>query len=218
MAMWDGIVGNAAKALAHPDLTSTVRSLHPGVMPKATKGIEGYADGGPVDNGNGQMPGPNDLSANGLNMSDPRMGVIADAEDAIGHAQTGQPLQPQHLAAFAKFHQTFGQHAPAALEQLHQHVAQGMRMRGRVVTGPAGNDKVPAVVDGAKHAKLTTGEFVMPVDAVHGAGQGDPVLGAQRLQQLSTQLAAMKPAGPTAPVDPAVLAGAPGVNVENVQK
>lgn len=219
MAMWDGIVGNAAKALAHPDLTSAVRSLHPGVMPKASKGIEGYADGGAVDTGDGTMPGPNDLSAGGLDMNDPRMAVIGDAEDAIGHAQSGQPLQPHHIAAFKKFHQTFGQHAPAALEQLHQHVGQGMRMRpGRMVTGPAGDDKVPAVVDGVKHAKLTTGEFVMPVDAVHGAGQGDPVLGAQRLQQLSTQLSAMKPAGATKAVDPAMLSAAPGVNIENVKQ
>lgn len=209
--MWQGIVNNAAAALGHPGITGAVRNLHPNVLPKAEpKGIAGYADGGSVDAGpstpDDNMPDDPTVDPSVTGMAsvvdpsaapgaDPRLGVIADAEDALGTAEDTGTMQPQHIAALNKFQGMFG---PTALAHLHANVKQGLSMRprkGRLVVGAgtATSDQVPAVVDHVKKANLSTGEFVMPVDAVHGAGQGDPVLGAQRLNALSTQLAAMKP-------------------------
>lgn len=164
---------------------------------KRAKGsVLAYAQGGPVASSD-TMPDP----------SDPRMGAIADAEDALGTIESGQPLEPHHIAALHTFNNTYG---PTALGHLHANVKAGMTMRRpsapRVVVGPTGKDKVPALVNGTHQAKLTTGEFVMPVDAVAGAGHGDPVAGAQKLQQLSATLAAMHPAKEVKPLTPAKLA------------
>lgn len=239
MTMWDGIVGNAAQALSHPDLTSAIRSMHPGLMPKAEGGITAYADGGavapPIMPGGtdpslqgmppGMVPGAPPSMPAGLDPNDPRLAAIGNAEDALHTVETGGTLQPHHAQALQTFTNTYGMHA---LRQLHANVKAGMRMNSvpRMVVGAQGNDKVPAVVDGKHKAKLTTGEFVMPVDAVAGAGQGDPVAGAQRLQHLSVMLAAMKPATATkqvtstaltqqiAPVPPMAVPGA--LNVDNI--
>jgi hypothetical protein len=223
MAMWDGIVGNAAQALAHPALTSAVRSLHPGVMPPAG-GIAAYADGGPVAPGQAD---PGGAAPSGLpDPTDPRMSAIADAEDALGSVEAGQPLQPEHVQALQSFTNAFG---PTALAHLHANVKQGLTMRPRkarlvVGAGSGKSDGIPARVNNVQEAKLSNGEFVMPVEAVHGAGNGDPALGAQRLQQLSAQLASMKPAGAVkaaslTPQASAVQpAGGPPINVDNVQQ
>lgn len=207
--LWSGIVGNAAEALRHPGLTAAIRSMHPGVMPETAKpgGIAAYADGGAVapapDPAMPPMPSPDAGKAPG--MDDPRMGAIADTEDALATAQDGQPLEPHHVAALQQFTTAYGM---PALRQLHAHVKAGMTMRprrARLVVGQSGDDKVPAEIDGVHKAKLSTGEFVMPIDAVAGAGNGDPIAGAQRLHTLSTQLAALKPAAAARPATEATL-------------
>jgi hypothetical protein len=135
----------------------------------ARGGVVGYADGGRVNN------------------PDPRVMMIADAEDAL------QRGDHQH-ESITKFVDTFG---PKALENLNNNVLAGYRMRAgregaRQITGPGGptDDAVPAVIDGKHPAKLSSGEVVIPVSAVEGAGDGDPRVGAQRLQELSARLAA----------------------------
>lgn len=207
--LWAGIVGNAAEALRHPGLTAAIRNLHPGIMPAASEppkqmGIAGYADGGSVMPP-GMMGDPGGTPDPSMpDSSDPRMEAIADAEDALGTIESGGTMQPEHIAALHTFNNTYG---PTALGHLHANVRAGMRMRRastpRVVVGAHGKDKVPALVDGVHQAKLTTGEFVMPTDAVAGAGGGDPVAGAQKLQQLSVMLAAQKPAAAAKPLTPA---------------
>ena len=239
MPMWSGIVDNAAQALNHPDLTGAVRTLHPGVLAGGDSGIHdmggpiGYADGGQVDpamGGIGAAPGaPPDPAAGApsqFDPNDPRMGAIADAEDALGTVEDGSPLQPQHVQSLQAFTNTFG---PTALAHLHANVKQGLTMRprkGRLIVGAGSgkSDGVPARVNNTHEAKLSTGAFVMPADAVHGAGNGDPALGARRLQQLSAQLAAMKPASGVKPAEltppakiPAAMGAQPPVNVDNVQ-
>jgi hypothetical protein len=242
MAMWSGIVGNAAQALGHPALSSAVRHLHPGVMPKAgiaaaTPAPMGYADGGSVDpalTGIASVMDPSSGAADpsagappSFDPNDPRMQAIGNAEDALGTVEDGSPMQPHHVQALQTFTNTFG---PTALAHLHANVKQGLTMRprkGRLIVGQGGakSDGVPARVNNTHEAKLSTGEFVMPADAVHGAGNGDPALGAQRLQQLASQLASMKPAGaakaatltPPARI-PAAMGGQPPVNVDNVQQ
>lgn len=117
---------------------------------------------------------------------DPRVMMIADAEDALHRGDHQHP-------SLDKFVDTFG---PKALEHLNNNVRAGHRMRAgmpaRQITGPGGptDDAVPAVIDGVHPAKLSSGEVVLPVDAVKGAGDGDPRVGADRLMQLSQRLAA----------------------------
>lgn len=206
--LWAGIVGNASEALRHPGLTAAIRSMHPGTMPEATKsGIAAYADGGAVAPGAdpGAPPMPTPDSGQAPDMNDPRMAAIADTEDALATVHDGQPLEAHHVAALQHFTDTYGM---PALQHLHAHVKAGMTARprrARLVVGQAGNDKVPAQIDGVHRAKLSTGEFVMPTDAVAGAGNGDPIAGAQRLHALSQQLAAMKPAKAMAPATAATL-------------
>lgn len=143
----------------------------------ARGGVVGYADGGAVSP---------------LAEADPRVMMIADAEDALHNAVNGTP-EPDDGPAIQKFVKAFGQDA---LEQLKQNVTGGMKMRpgqkqGRTVVGPGGptDDAVPAVIDGQHPAALSSGEFVMSNAAVAGAGDGDPAVGAKRLQQLHEQLA-----------------------------
>lgn len=206
--LWSGIVGNAAEALRHPGLTAALRNMHPGTLPAPAKGgIAAYADGGAVASGADPamppMPAPD--SGQLPDMNDPRMGAIADAEDALATAHDGEPLQPHHVDALQHFTDTYGL---PALQHLHANVKAGMTARprrARLVVGQSGNDKVPAEIDGVHKAKLSTGEFVMPTDAVAGAGNGDPIVGAQRLHGLSQQLAALKPAKAVAPATEATL-------------
>ena len=142
----------------------------------ARGGIVGYADGGAV---------------NPLAGQDPRVEIIAAAEDALHNAIEGQP-EADDESDIGKFVETFG---ADALEKLKANVAAGMKMRpgkkGRMVKGPGGptDDAVPAVIDGRQPAALSSGEFVMSADAVAGAGEGDPEVGAQKLQQLHAALA-----------------------------
>ena len=149
----------------------------------ADGGIVGYADGGMVD--------PSPLAAapgNNLNMADPRVQIIAAAEDALENALEGAP-QPDDEADVQAFVEAFGE---GALERLRENVMSGMKMRkGRMVRGPGGptDDAVPAIVDGEQPVNLSNGEFIMPADAVAAAGEGDPMRGAEMLTELSERLA-----------------------------
>lgn len=123
---------------------------------------EGYSQGGVVKMLDGR---------------DPRVMMIADAEDALHRGDHQHP-------SLDKFVDTFG---PKALENLHTNVRAGYRMRaGGVVQGPGGptDDAVPAVIDGQHPARLSSGEFVMPVAAVEAIGGGDHDTGVQKLQAL----------------------------------
>jgi hypothetical protein len=159
----------------------------PGVDPEwlyfrknmAEGGLVGYAEGGPVGMDMGAI------------QSDPRSEIIAKAEDALENINEGQP-QPDDEADLRAFVDAFGDNA---LRQLAQNVLGGMKMRpGRLVKGPGGpkDDAIPAVItDGAgrqRPAALSDGEYVVPADAVAGAGDGDPARGAEMLQQLSDRL------------------------------
>ena len=63
--------------------------------------------------------------------------------------------------------------------------------KGRMVQGPGGprDDAVPAIVDGNQPVALSNGEFIISADAVEGAGDGDPMRGAEMLTELSDRLA-----------------------------
>lgn len=147
----------------------------------ANGGMVGYADGGIVDAAAAAPP------------QDPRIEIIAAAEDALENAIAGAP-EPDDEADLAAFIETFGE---GALEQLKANVAEGMKMRpkrsaGRMIAGPGGpkEDMVPAVVDDGTPVALSNGEYVVPADAVAAAGDGDPMAGAAALDELSARLAA----------------------------
>ena len=126
---------------------------------------------------------------------DPRLVVIAEAEDAL----TGQSQDPN--GALQRFVDMFGE---AALHQLRQQVARGQTLRGlqedqqsgagRLLQGPGDgtSDSIPAVIDGRQPTSLSTGEYVMPAAAVAGAGGGDVGQGASRLDELSRMLASRR--------------------------
>lgn len=137
----------------------------------------GYADGGMVEAVPEAAPSP-------FAGMDPRVTIIADAEDALD----GTAADPE--AAIKKFVDTFGEEA---LKTLAAQVKQGLSLRKgkpRVVQGPGGptDDAVPAMIDGVQPAALSSGEVVMPVDAVMGAGDGDPRAGADKLMALADHL------------------------------
>lgn len=144
----------------------------------AAGGLVPYAEGGDVGMLDGQ---------------DPRVTAIADAEDALENMATGQ-VEADDEPAIRKFIELFGEEM---LDQLRANVTAGLKMRkrgekGRMVVGPGGptDDAIPAVIDDTQPAKLSSGEFVVPAGAVAGAGDGDPVAGAEKLQQLSEALSA----------------------------
>ena len=149
----------------------------------ANGGIVGYADGGMIE--------PSPLAAapgNNLNMADPRVRIIAAAEDALENALEGAP-QPDDEADVQAFVEAFGE---GALERLKENVMGGMKMRqGRMVRGPGGpkDDAVPAIVDGEQPVALSNGEYIVPAEAVAAAGEGDPMRGAEMLTELSERLA-----------------------------
>gem|GEM_PF-7007164 len=173
-----------------PTLTGTGRTVQFPDMPPFNPGIDrewryfrgngyapGYADGGIVN----AMQGNN--GANPMSGLDPRVSIIADAEDAL----EGSSDNPEQ--AIAAFVEAFG---PQALELLKAQVQGGMTMRGkpRMIEGPGGpkDDAIPAVIDGKHPAALSDGEFVMPAEAVAGAGGGDRAAGAESLTQLADML------------------------------
>lgn len=138
-----------------------------------------FAEGGPVlaPQRMSEMPPTADL--------DPRLITIMNAEDAL----RGQHPKPEE--ALQAFLETFGK---AALEKLMERVqgqaAPAAEDGPRMISGPGGpkDDMVPAIIDGNQPAKLSSGEFVMPAEAVAGAGEGDPAAGAEKLTQLADML------------------------------
>lgn len=61
---------------------------------------------------------------------------------------------------------------------------------GGYVSGPGGpmDDKVPATIDGQQPARLSNGEFVLPVHAVKAIGGGDHAKGTKILQDFLARL------------------------------
>jgi hypothetical protein len=135
----------------------------------------GYAEGGEVD----------------ASAQDPRMNLIADAEDVLEDIAAGQPPSPDDAEILKAFVAQFGDDA---LRALNDQVKGGMKMRGkrdaRMVEGPGTgtSDSIPAVIDGNQPAALSDGEFVIPAAAVAAAGKGDREKGAAQLQALSDML------------------------------
>lgn len=140
---------------------------------------QGFAMGGMV----GQPPQMDDRT------------VVKEAMAAI----MGQSPNPE--AAIAMFVDRFGEEA---LQMLMQKVGggagQGMG-QGRYLEGPGDglSDSIPAVVDGQQPSALSSGEFVIPADAVSHLGNGDNKSGAKELYNMIDRLRQARTGSPTPP-------------------
>lgn len=65
---------------------------------------------------------------------------------------------------------------------------------GGAISGPGGptSDSVPATIDGDKPARLSNGEYVLPVEAVKHIGGGDHTKGTQILDKFLANVRASK--------------------------
>ena len=144
---------------------------------------QGYAEGGMVDP-----------------MQDPRMELIADAEDVLEDIAEGEPADAEDAEILRAFVAQFGDDA---LRALNDQVMAGMKMRPsrsretgspRLIEGPGTetSDSIPAMIEdapgGPQPAALSDGEVVIPANAVRAAGQGDREKGAAQLMALSDML------------------------------
>jgi len=154
------------------------------------------ADGGPV------VAPPAYAEGGSIDPSDPKVQLIGATEDVLEKIKGGAKPDEQDAEILKAFVAQFGD---AALKSLNDNVGEGLSMKGsgggskgRQIKGPGGpkDDAVPAVIveEGTpvSPAKLSNNEFVMPVSAVEGLGEGDVKLGAERMQQLAERLSAGK--------------------------
>lgn len=141
----------------------------------ARGGMVGYANGGMVD----RAMEPDDRD------------VIKEAIAAI----MGQSPNPD--AAIAMFVDRFGEEA---LQMLMQKVsARGQQGRYIEGAGDGLSDSIPAMVDGQQPSALSTGEFVIPADAVSHLGNGDNKTGAKELYGMIDRLRQARTGSPTPP-------------------
>lgn len=150
-------------------ISTAIRMLRQ--MIRDTGGTTKYAEGGEVDS---------------FDSNDPRMALIGQTEDVLEKIAGGAKPDANDAEVLKAFVAQFGD---AALKSLNDNVTGGMTMKsGRMIKGPGGpkDDAVPAVIveEGSvvSPAKLSNGEFVMPVSAVEGAG------GPEALQELADRL------------------------------
>jgi hypothetical protein len=135
---------------------------------------QGYAMGGMVDRA--------------MEMDDRT--VVKEAMAAI----MGQSPNPE--AAIAMFVDRFGEEALQILMQKVQGGQQGRYIEG---AGDGLSDSIPAMVDGQQPSALSTGEFVVPADAVSHLGNGDNKTGAKELYGMIDRLRQARTGSPTPP-------------------
>jgi hypothetical protein len=181
MASMPGAVTAApGQAAAQPEQPSTLPPMGAGVgMGMAYGGrVRGYANGGMVDQA--------------MQLDDRT--VVKEAMAAL----SGQSPNPEE--AIAMFVDRFGESALQALMQKMQGGMQG-GMQGRYMQGPGDglSDSIPAVVDGQQPSALSTGEFVVPADAVSHLGNGDNKTGAKELYGMIDRLRQARTGNPTPP-------------------
>jgi hypothetical protein len=101
------------------------------------------------------------------------------------------------------FVQRFGEDAlkmlMAKLKGGQQQAPQGGQ--GRYMQGPGDglSDSIPATVDGQQPSALSSGEFVIPADAVSHLGNGSNQSGAKELYNMIDRLRQERTGSPTPP-------------------
>lgn len=173
LAFMSGILGGTSTSKPEEQ-----PQINPGVAPgQASQPQQGFAMGGMV----GQAPQMDDRT------------LVKEAVAAI----MGQSPNPE--AAIAMFVERFGEQA---LQMLMQKVGGDAGMgQGRYLEGPGDglSDSIPAVVDGQQPSALSSGEFVIPADAVSHLGNGDNKSGAKELYNMIDRLRQARTGSPTPP-------------------
>lgn len=169
------------QAGAQPEQPSTLPPMGAGVgMGMAYGGrVRGYANGGMVDQ---------------AMQTDDRTIVKAAIAAIMGQS-------PDPKGAIAMFVDRFGEEALQMLVQKVQGGMQGGMQDGRYMQGPGDglSDSIPAVVDGKQPSALSSGEFVIPADAVSHLGNGDNKTGAKELYGMIDRLRQARTGNTSAP-------------------
>lgn len=101
--------------------------------------------------------------------------VMAQAPQPQPMQQFGQPQQPQPT----------------------QQMAHGRLVDPQARMSDGMSDGVPARIDGVQPAEVTSGEYIVPADAVSGLGNGSTAAGAQQLDQMVGRTRKMRTGGIT---------------------
>lgn len=167
--------GAPGQASPQPNMMQ-MRNAYDNLMSRQTLpgAASGYAMGGMVDRA--------------MEMDDRT--VVKEAMAAI----MGQSPNPE--AAIAMFVDRFGEEALQMLMQKAQGGQQGRYIEG---AGDGLSDSIPAIVDGQQPSALSTGEFVIPADAVSHLGNGDNKTGAKELYGMIDRLRQARTGSPTPP-------------------
>lgn len=116
-------------------------------------------------------------------------GPVAAPEEIVQAAIAALKGQhPDPESAIMAFIEAFGEEALADLQDQVLGGINGM------TSGPGGgmDDMIPAMIDGGQPAALSSGEFVVPADAVSHMGDGSSEAGAARLQEMIDQVRMQK--------------------------
>ena len=164
----------------------------------------GYSGGGIVD----AMPAPDAYTQEEMESGtqsfqlpemDPDMQSRQSVVDNAILAISNPAQHPNPERARLDFIEAFGELAYAKLESrvLGREsspspegglVEQGFNAGGPVPVGDGMSDSVPANIDGVEPVALSEGEFVVPADVVSGLGNGSTNAGAQRLNELMSNV------------------------------
>lgn len=161
----------------------------------------GYTSGGTFGAGNlgqdihsfdpGQIPGT-PIDTTGISFPGQRDQSVRS--EALGTPEAMSEASREAMNAAADFGGQFGGYnfargGPVNMSHLVDHIKRQVRKdlaRGGYVPGHSGgmDDDVPAVIDGRRPARLSSGEFVFDAATVAALGDGNNAAGAKKLNQL----------------------------------
>lgn len=161
----------------------------------------GYTSGGTFGAGNlgqdihsfdpGQIPGT-PIDTTGISFPGQRDQSVQS--EALGTPEAMSEASREAMNAAADFGGQFGGYdfargGPVNMSHLVDHIKRQVRKdfaQGGYVPGHSGgmDDDVPAVIDGSRPARLSSGEFVFDAATVAALGDGNNAAGAKKLNQL----------------------------------
>lgn len=209
--MWDSVVDNTGKLLSHTGLGSIVSGMFPDIWNGAGSAIKNLLDNGgaetkyPVDMATALagLAGGQQSSGNGGQQGAPGYTDFIDLnhngiDDRIeGYVPPVVPGTPAtgSLGQFAANRDVLFPNSGyrPGIDPEWSYFRNHLALGGEVA-GPGGpvDDAVPAVIDGQHPARLSSGEFILPVSVVAAFGGGDHDTGVERLQNLVAHLGSRK--------------------------
>lgn len=209
-SMWDNVVDNTGKLLSHTGLGSIVSGMFPDIWNGAGSAVKNL-----LDNGGAETKYPADMatalaglasgqqsSGNGGQQGAPSYTDFIDLNhNGIDDRTEGYvppvvpPVVPPASTQFAANRDVLFPNSgyrpgiDPEWSYFRNHLAYGGEVAG--LGGPT-DDAVPAVIDGQHPARLSSGEFILPVSVVAAFGGGDHDTGVERLQNLVAHLGSRK--------------------------